>query len=374
MRVAYLLGSLNRGGAESLLLDVFRNAEKAKYDFIGIHRHGGEYKDDFYATGKKLYYIQPKRWKFVSYLLKLRKTLKSENIQIVHAQMAIDAIYAHLATIGLQIKVILTFHGFDIGANGLARLRNRIAIRVADRICFVSEYERQDYEQKYPIGKKGRVVYNGIDFDKIVQCTMHNAQCPENKVPQLCCVGSFGSGRSQIVICKALGVLKDRGVEPEFFFIGGKRKSEPNVYDECFNYCQEHNLTNVHFMGTRSDVYELEKTMDGFVYSTVHDTFGIAVVEAIVVGLPVIVNDWTVMKEITRNGQWATLFKTEDIEDCANKIEDLLNNLEARKVQAKEIAKQVREEYSIEKHIARLEQIYAEIHNHKSPITNQQSI
>lgn len=358
MKVAYLLGSLNRGGAETLLLDVFRNADKANYDFIGIHRHSGEYKDDFYATDKKLYFLQPKRWRIVSYLLKLRKILKSESISVIHTQMAIDAIYARLATIGLPIRVVLTFHGFDMGANVLTKLRNRIAIRFADKICFVSECEKRDYEQKYPINNKGCVVYNGIDFAKIERYQISKTRSTKDDEIKLCCVGSFGSGRSQMVICKALGVLKNKGIELEFYFVGGKRIAEPKLYNECFDYCQNHNLTKIHFMGVRSDVYELENIMDGFVYSTVHDTFGIAVVEAMAVGLPVIVNDWEVMKEITKDGKWATLYKTENVEDCAHKIEDLLNNLEARKVEAKEISKQVREEYSIKKHIERLTEIY----------------
>lgn len=361
MKVAYLLGSLNRGGAETLVLDVFKNADKAIFAIVGIHRLGGAYEPDFYATKQKLYHIQPKRLEFIRYLIQLRKTLQAENITIAHAQMAIDAIYAKLTTIGLPIKVVTTFHGFDIGAGGLTKLRNRLAIRCADKICFVSKYEQQYYEQRYPIGDKGVTVYNGIDFDKINRCAKNQAKEFDIKGPKLCCVGSFGSGRSQIVICKALGILKAKGIEPEFYFIGGKRKSEPNVYDACYDYCQQFHLEHVYFMGNRSDVYELEKSMDGFVYSTVHDTFGIAVVEAMAAGLPVIVNDWAVMKEITKDGQWATLFKTEDAEDCANKIEGLLNRLEERKAQAQGIAKEVRKEYSIEKHIERLNEIYNSI-------------
>lgn len=358
VKVAYLLGSLPRGGAETLVLDVFKNADKVPFDFIGVYRHHGDYEEDFKATGQPFYHLWPKPLGLFRYLLKLRRTLQAENITIAHAQMAIDAIYAKLATIGLPIKVVLTFHGFDIGAGWPTKLRNRLAICCADKICFVSEYEQQYYEHRYPIGDKGVVVYNGIDFDKINRCAKNQVKEFKTKGPKLCCVGSFGSGRSQLVICKALGRLKTKGIEPEFYFIGGKRKSEPNVYDACYDYCQQFHLEHVHFMGNRSDVYELEESMDGFVYSTVHDTFGIAVVEAIASGLPVIVNDWAVMKEITKDGQWATLFKTEDAEDCANKIEDLLNHLKERKAQSQVIAKEVQKTYSIGKHVNRLYEIY----------------
>ena len=36
MKVSCLLGSLSRGGTETLLLDVFRNADKADFEFIGV--------------------------------------------------------------------------------------------------------------------------------------------------------------------------------------------------------------------------------------------------------------------------------------------------------------------------------------------------
>jgi len=36
MKVAYLLGSLNRGGTETLVLDVFKKASQAPFQVMGI--------------------------------------------------------------------------------------------------------------------------------------------------------------------------------------------------------------------------------------------------------------------------------------------------------------------------------------------------
>ena len=172
-------------------------------------------------------------------------------------------------------------------------------------------------------------------------------------------VGNFNTVRSQFVIVQGIAELnKKRITNFDFYFVGKRTQNLESLYDDCVRYCEQNKLDNVHFLGARDDVPSLLKSADGFVYSTNSDTFGIAVVEAMAAGVPVIVNDWAVMKEITKDGKWATLFKTEDVEDCANAIEDLLNNLEARKADAQEIAKQVRKEYSIEKHIERLDNIY----------------
>ena len=111
-KVAYLLGSLNRGGAETLMLDVFRNAEKAPFEMIGVHRKGGAYKDDFYSAGPKMIQCAPKRFGYIRYLMQLRKLFKSERVTIVHAQQPLEVIYAYLATIGMNIPITQTFHGF----------------------------------------------------------------------------------------------------------------------------------------------------------------------------------------------------------------------------------------------------------------------
>ena len=73
--------------------------------------------------------------------------------------------------------------------------------------------------------------------------------------------------------------------------------------------------------------------MDLFIYASEHDTFGIAVLEAMASALPVVVNDWEVMKEITGLGKYASLYETGNIEVYASIYdpEDPHSKLEAIK-------------------------------------------
>lgn len=365
MKVAYFLGALNIGGAEAIVRDICKEHETLPYVPICLYRKEGNLSEAMHQTGAQCLHVQHRN--LLRYIYMLRRTILQEHIDIVHSQTPSNTLLCSLALIETKVKVVTTFHGHSFADSPW--WQRKIVYAKSQRIICVSEYEKQFYEHKWhlPQANKLVVVHNGVDFTKLDSANQRSAaSCQlsvisgQRSAINLCMVGNFQGGRSPMVICKALNRLKEtqKAQDIQFYFIGKRVEAESWRYEDCVTYCEEHQLNNVHFLGGRSDVPDLLHQMDGFVYSTEHDTFGIAVVEAMAAGLPVIVNDWAVMKEITKNGQWATLFKTEDVADCANKIEDLLNNIDVRKAEAREIAKQVREEYSIERHIERLDNIY----------------
>ena len=363
MKVAYLLGSLSRGGTETLLLDVFRNADKADFEFIGVHRKDGPYKDDFYATKPMFIKCGPKGVRFASYLRRLRNILKQNKIEVVHAQQAIDAVYAHLACMGTGIKVVETFHGYDFEAGRLNRWIVKKSMDWSDAICFVSNEEKRYYLDKYGhrYADKSHVVYNGVNFDKIICRTVKPASPKATNAPKLKlgAVGNFVAVREQMTLCKFLHLLDKKGMDFDFYFVGRKDDNEPWRYDNCVSYCEQNGLMDkVHFMGPRSDVPELLASWDAFLYSTDHDTFGIAVVEAIAAGLPTFVNDWEVMTEITDNGKLAHLYKTKNSEDLLRVFNDFLQNRAAYEQEAQENAIMIRQKFSIQQHLETLSGVY----------------
>ena len=147
IKVAYMMGGLNRGGAETIMLDVFRKWEHAPYSIIGIHRKDGTCHDEFYSAGPKMVQLAPKRFGYICYLLQLRRLFNSEGITVVHTQHWLDCIYAWLATLGMHVQIVNTFHGF-YSMKGIAGWLCRMSIRMADDVCFVSQYE-QDWYQRH---------------------------------------------------------------------------------------------------------------------------------------------------------------------------------------------------------------------------------
>lgn len=368
MKVAYLLGSLNRGGTETLLLDSFRKESIASFDMVAIYRKEGVLSSQFKNTSVKIVRIAPRGFWDLMYILRLRRYLKLEGVDIVHAQQAIDAIYAKLALLGTTIRVIQTFHGYDFGLNKLNKLLYAISIRVCKMNVFVSEAQRNYYLDRYCIRNcKQLVISNGINFSKFdlfKGTNIRNELKIENSVPLLGMVGSFVPVRDHITICRFLDLLNKKDINFHFVFIGKECIAYPELYVECFRFCEEKGLLEkVHFLGLRDDVPEVLSQLDAFVYASNHDTFGIAVIEALAAGIPVFVNDWEVMREVSSNGDLANLYKTKDIEDLFILFEQFLLNPTEFKQKSKFASDVVRLKYSIEAYLTQLALVYKSLLN-----------
>ena len=388
MRIAYLLGSLNRGGTETLLLDVFKNAGKSNLDAVGIYRKSGVLESNFLENDMPMYKV-PTGKNTIGFIFQLRKLLLENSVTIVHAQQPIDALYAWLACAGTGIKVILTFHGYDFDESILGRLIIWFIIKRTVGNVFVSEAQLKHYQQKYHLNPDNQqVVCNGISFEKLEVSDIWRATLSSNiPVTDSCTkvvspytlqkelhlssdtlllgsVGNFVSGRDQLTLCRFLKLLNQQNLNFHFVFVGKRTDNEPQLYDDCVRFCEQNKLSDrVSFLGLRKDVPMILNELDAFIYATNHDTFGIAVVEAMAVGIPVFVNDWGVMSEITENGKYATLYKTKDENDLLQQFMLFLQNKAICQVKAKNAALFVRERYSIEKHIEALKVVYNKMIN-----------
>jgi glycosyltransferase involved in cell wall biosynthesis len=365
MKTSYLLGSLNRGGTETLVLDVFRNAKANGLDAIGIYRKSGVCEQEFYDSGVSMFKVSPSK-NIVSYLLKLRKLISNQKATIVHAQQPLDALFAYIALFGTGIKILLTLHGFDYTENKTGKLILRFILKRTSKNIYVSNYQKEYYTKKYKLNiQKQEVVYNGVSFEKF-NLNENNANIINDLKTQsdtiiLSAVGNFNMGRDQMTLCRFANLLHKANTDFRLLLVGKRIDSLGFRYDECINYCKDKNLTNkVLFLGVRNDVPAILQLSDAFIYSTSHDTFGIAVVEALACGLPVFVNDWSVMTEITENGKLATLYKTKDETDLFRQFSLYLQDKNQFEEKAKAASKIVYEKYSIEKHIQDLKKVYNE--------------
>ena len=368
MKVAFFIGGLNRGGTETLILDTFRKQENISFESILIYRNDGDLSEAYRSTGVKMIRVKPGKFK-LGYIHQLRKILRQEGVDILHTQTLLNAFLGLFCVCFSRISLVASFHGFRTSFMG--RLLTHPVMWLADACVFVSDFERQWYLRNTLLApeKRCHVIYNGIDFTKFSQryskpdFLMEHDQESSCQCINLAMIGNFVSVRSHYFLCQGLKKLLNEGIDGfQFFFVGKRSEAEPDKYDDCVRFCEENGLMDkVHFVGGRGDVPAILQHIDGFVYSSHRDTFGIAVVEALAAGVPVIVNDWGVMKEISDQGELACLYKTKNIDDFVMKMRLFLDSISAFQLQAQKNASIVREKYSIERHIENLYSLYKSV-------------
>ena len=358
MKVAFYLGSLNRGGAETMLTDIFGSKDKLPFEAVCIYRNEGNMSDAFYCTGVPMLRL-PRKRSWLLYGLRLRRLVLSQQVDIVHAQSTFNAAIAIIFLVFTHVKVVTTLHGIGFGkANPIYK---RLVYRHSARMVCVSEWEKADYLKLGCCGVEDRfvVVRNGINFSKFGQARPPLA---EGERLRLCMVGNFVHEKDQYFICRFLKEISSKGLPFDFYFIGREVPDYKVCYERCKSYCVQNGLNDcVHFLGARDDVPELLGDMDAFVYSSKSETFGIAPVEAMAMGLPTFVNDLDVFVEITQNGELAEMYKSGDLQDLCAKFDDFMRNRQLYYEKAQANASRIRNLYSIAAHIDGLHSLYSQI-------------
>ncbi|HZG52641.1 MAG TPA: glycosyltransferase family 4 protein, partial [Pyrinomonadaceae bacterium] len=184
MRVLHLLDSLNRGGAETLALDVCRNARAQGLELTFAATGGGELEDDFRRSGAHFVKL-PRRLPLDPKLAgQLRRLIAERAVEVVHCHQAVEALHAYLATRGNSgVKRVLSFHLCAADA------KNRLALKfLAPRMDANVAVSREllaclDSEGGFATKKNFHVVYNGVDAARLQATTGASDLRAELKLP-----------------------------------------------------------------------------------------------------------------------------------------------------------------------------------------------
>ena len=116
---------------------------------------------------------------------------------------------------------------------------------------------------------------------------------------------------------------------------------------------------NVVFLGNRNDVPELLYILDFFVFPTLFEGMSNALMEAMASGLPIIATDILENKEIIKHEFSGILVPVKNAEALSGAMIDLVNNHEKAVLLGENAKKYAREEFSIEKIIARYRDLFS---------------
>ena len=227
----------------------------------------------------------------------LKKVISDGNYDIVHCHTPNASVITRLVCRKFRkkngLKVFYTAHGFHF-YKGAPKLNwmifypiEKICSRVTDKLITINKEDFELAKSKFKAKEVHYVPGVGIDLSKFKNIQVDgNEKRREIGVPEdaflLLSVGELNENKNHQVIIRALAKLNDSNVH---YAIAG----DGNKKDYLLDLAKQLGvLEQVHLLGYRTDIGELNYSADIFCFPSQREGLGLAAVEAMVCGLPVI--------------------------------------------------------------------------------------
>jgi N-acetyl-alpha-D-glucosaminyl L-malate synthase BshA len=290
-------------------------------------------------------------------------------LEILHVHYAIP--HATSAFLAKQLvtscpppKIITTLHGTDItlvGSDPSFYDITRFSINASDGITAVSAYLADETAETFKIEKEIRVIHNFIDVERFKPGT-----------EGMCKRRSF-AGDDQFIIAHISNfrpVKRTMDVIDIFDRISKKLPARllligegPETILARRQVNKRHLNDRVRFLGNQTRIEAILPLSDLFLFPSEEESFGLAALEALACGVPVIGTSDTGLVEVVEHEVNGFLFQTGDTTSMAEAGISLLSDktrLEKFKVNAYRLAN---ERFNADKIVAQYEAYYKEVLN-----------
>lgn len=231
----------------------------------------------------------------------------------------------------------------------------RLRLRLSDRIIAVSDVVEDFALRHGGTSRKTRRVYNGLDLSTI---DYGLKRC--NESPTILAVGHIGPDRRYEDAIYALSLLSVEMPTAQLKIIG-------DVFDKSYLGQLHHLVDNLNlgsriaFLGRRKDVLEQMRCSNALVMCSSTAALSWATLEAMAVGLPVVNSAIEGPLEIVENGISGLLVPVGDVQGYAQALREILSDRELANKLAQNARRRVEEQFSVEKMVAGIAEVYREL-------------
>ncbi len=299
---------------------------------------------------------------------KMVDVAKHEALDLLHVHYAIphatSAVLARdiLESKGRRIPVVTTLHGTDITLVGrdpsFAPVVNH-SINASDGVTAVSDYLRRETYHHFDITGEIEVIPNFIDtarFNRQDKGHFKQALCP-NGEKVIVHVSNFRPVKRAKEVVRVFQRLRAEGLAVKLLLVGDgpdrvpteRLARELGVYED------------VRFLGKQDPVEEILSIADVFLMPSGSETFGLAALEAMACGVPVVASDIGGLPELLAEGEGGFLCPLGDVDALTDRTRSLITDDALQQRMAAAARRRAEDAFDLDRIIPQYEAYYERV-------------
>ena len=348
LKIIHIINSLGGGGAEILLVNTINALPD--HEHLVLYLHQPDHLRSRLPADVRTLCLEHRGWKFIFLTIRqISRIIEQEKPSLVHTHLFESSICGRLAT-PRHIPLITSLHSlYSIDAfkkNRKSLWAERLTLKDRHNLVGVSATVLQDYLAHVPFKGKQFVLHNFLP-----ESNFNFSQRPSTGNLRCVAIGNLKEAKNYPFLLDMFAVLRNSNIELHIY-------GEGPLQQQLSDRISREGL-KVRLMGKAGNIPALLNDYDVFVQASSHEGFGLTVIEAMAVGLPVLVSDIPVFREITHN--LAHFFPLNNAQSAA----DLLLQMSADEALRNKFAHRAFEfcasEYSQEAYRSKLLAIYNDV-------------
>lgn len=300
-------GPMNRGGTESLIMEILRNKNENADIRLVVHsstgNFSGSHDPEITALGIPVMHLPS--YGSVGY-----KTYKKAFSNLIEQYGKPDVIHIHMnavggfiskiaAECGVPVRIVHCHADIKYKGSKLNILLNEAKLQIMR--WYVNRYatdywacSKEAAKRLFYSSKDAVIIPNMICVEKFL-CSEEEKKTSRSKLTHsedemiIGAIGRIAPIKHYELAIEMVSALQERGVNAHFYCYG--RAMDDAYFESLKKLSAENNATNyVHFMGETDCVPEILRGFDCFVMPSFTEGFGIAALEAQAAGLPTLVS------------------------------------------------------------------------------------
>jgi L-malate glycosyltransferase len=350
-KIIHFIFNLSRGGAETVMVTEIKGLPEYKHIVVilfSVNHFGDELKcDKLICLNLKSLFSLP------AAIFKFRQIIKNQAPDLIHTHLFWPTTIARIATPS-KIPLVTTIHAFIASSleykKWFVKLIDKISYRLRkSTIIAVAQGALDEYFSFLKLKPyKTYCLYTFADIGRFNIAGVNKGIKPGN-IFKVISVGALRKQKNQLYLIEAFSKIKDYPIELHIYGSGQlQTQLQQKINTTGARVVLKGEVNNIHEIIPQYDLYIMASTYEGF---------SLAVLEAMAMGMPLLLSDIPSFKE--QCAHTATYFNLNDVNSVKEKIL-LLSKLPKAELalQGQKTLQRVLANFTLNHHLNNLRTIY----------------